>query len=279
MRYFPWIIALVGTAFAADRETEIQQLKRVERSAGFEQTRNFARSDPRIAAFYRCYYTGKWELPESYDGLNLREGSKQGCTLDEKKYDVFFYPIEAIASGEAPVTQSLAQASTDRLAMVVPHEDFHDQVRRLPNLIGEAAATLIGFVTGATAFDKQALDADLFLRKAEIVNRYFDRLSETYRSARRGVLSREGARAEQRRLFGNLQQECAAIEPNPASFNKCLPVANNAGLAFDHSYTKYYPLLYRVYANCRKDLWCTTQKILNARGKSEAEVAKYFGGI
>ena len=259
--------------------TEIQQLKAAEKSAGFGPTGNFAHADPRIAAYYRCYYTGKLELPGSYDGLKLREGTRHGCSLNEGKYDVFFYPIEAVASGHAPVTQSLAQASTDRLAMVVPHEDFHDQVRRLPDPIGEAAATLIGFVTAATAFDKQALDADLFLRKAEIVNRYFDRLSETYQSARRGALSREAARQEQRRLLGNLQQECAAIEPNPASFNKCLPAANNAGLAFDHSYTKYYPLLYRVYVNCGKDLRCTTQKILSAPRKPEVEVARYFAAM
>lgn len=282
-----WVLAFFSGACdspAQDRpragpETEIQQLKKAEKSAGFGPTGNFARADPRIAAYYRCYYTGKLELPDSYDGLKLREGTRQGCSLNESKYDVFFYPVEAVASGQAPVTQSLAQASTDRLAMVVPHEDFHDQVRRLPDLIGEAAATLIGFVTAATAFDKQALDADLFSRKAEIVNRYFDRLSETYQSARRGALSREAARQEQRRLLGNLQQECAAIEPNPASFNKCLPAANNAGLAFDHSYTKYYPLLYRVYVNCGKDLRCTTQKILSAPRKPEVEVGRYFAAM
>jgi hypothetical protein len=282
-----WVLAFLGGAGdslaqggpRAYPTTKIQQLKAVERSAGFKPTGNFARSDPRITAYYRCYYTAKLELPESYNGLKLREGTQQGCALDEKKYDVFFYPVEAVASGQAPVTQSLAEASTDRLAMVVPHEDFHDQVRRLPDLIGEAAATLIGFVTAATAFDKQALDADLFLRKAEIVNRYFDRLRETYKSAREGAISHDTAREEQQRLLITLQQECAAIEPNPASFNKCLPVANNAGLAFDHSYTKYYPLLYRVYVNCGKELRCAAQKILSAPRKSEPEVARYLAGM
>ena len=273
------VCVLAAEGFAAGQETEIQQLKTVEESAGFKPTGNFARADPRITAYYRCYYTAKLELPESYDGLKLREGNEQGCTLDEKKYDVFFYRIEAVASGQAPVTQSLAQASTERLAMVVPHEDFHDQVRRLPDLIGEAAATLVGFLTGAAALNEPALDADLFARKAEMVNRYFDRLSAIYKSARGGAISRRATREEKQKLLDTLERECAAIEPSPRSFNRCVPVANNAGLSFDHSYTKYYPLLYRVYVNCGKDLRCTTQKILSAPRKSETEVARYFAGM
>jgi hypothetical protein len=273
------VCLLAAEGFASGQETEIQQLKTAERSAGFKPTGNFARSDPGITAYYRCYYTAKLELPESYNGLKLRDGNEQGCTLDEKKYDVFFYRIEAVASGKAPITESLAHAAPERGAMVVPHEDFHDQVRRLPDLIGEAAATLVGFLTAGAALHEPALDADLFLRKAEIVNRYFDRLSAIYKSARGGAVSRDAARQEQRRLLGTLAQDCAAIEPGPRSFNKCLPVSNNAGLSFDHSYTKYYPLLYRIYVNCGRDLRCTTQKILSAPGKSEAEVAQYFAGM
>jgi hypothetical protein len=272
-----WVLA--AEAVAAGPETEIRQLKTVEDSAGFKPTGNFARSDLRIAAYYRCYYTAKLELPESYNGLKLREGNEQGCTLDENKYDVFFYPVEAVASGQSPITESLARAAPERLAMVVPHEDFHDQVRRLPDLIGEAAATLVGFIIGAAALNEPALDADLFARKAEIVNRYFDRLSAIYKSARGTLISREAAREEKQRLLDTLERDCAAIEPIPGSFNKCLPVANNAGLSFDHSYTKYYPLLYRVYVNCGKDLRCTTQKILSAPRKSEPEVARYFAAM
>jgi len=147
----------------------------------------------------------------------------------------------------------------------------------LPRRIEEAAATLVGFVTGAAALDEQALDAELFLKKAEIVNRYFDRLSTVYRTVRRGALSEAAARAEQQRLLEALREECSAIQPEPRSFNKCVSAANNAGLAFDHTYTKYYPMLYRVYAGCGKDLKCTTGKIMAVpRKRHERELVAFF---
>jgi hypothetical protein len=271
------ICGLTQLAGAAD--PDIERLKTVEQSVGFRPTGNFQRADARIAAYYRCYYTGKLELPESYDDLKLRGGGKNGCALDENKYDVFFYPIEAVASGHTPVTQSLAAATTERRAMVVPHEDFHAQINGLPDRIAEAAATLIGFVTAATALDQAPVDADLFLRKAEMVNGAFDHLSAVYKAARRGELSKQAAREEQERVLRAFQQNCAAVSPRPRSFNQCLSAANNAGLAFDHTYTKFYPLVYGVYAACGKDLKCATQKILTTpRKRSEREAAKYLGG-
>jgi len=264
---------------AAADEPDIEKLKSVEESAGFHPTGNFKHRNPAIAAYYRCYYTGKLELPESYRDLQLRDGTKDGCALDEKKYDVFFYPIEAVASGHTPVTQSLESAPPERQVMVVPHEDFHAQIKGLPVRIAEAAATLVGFAVGAAAMDEAPRDADLFLRKAEIVNRTFDTLSEVYKRARRGEISAHAARDEQRYLLEIARQECTAILPSPRSFNKCLSAENNAGLAFDHTYTKFYPLLYRVYLGCGKDLKCTTQKILAApRNGAERKVVAYLEG-
>ena len=74
-----------------------------------------------------CYLTGKLELPDSYRELHLAQGSDTGCAVDERKYDVFFYPAEAVASGASPVTPALADASLERVLVVVPHEDFHGQ--------------------------------------------------------------------------------------------------------------------------------------------------------
>ena len=274
------LYALPALASGADAQSAIEQLKTAEKAAGFHRTGNFGRVDASVPAYYRCYYTGKLELPESYDELKLRKGTKNGCALDEKKYDVFFYPVEAVASGHTPVTESLATASTERVAMVVPHEDFHAQIDGLPRRIEEAAATLVGFVTGATALHEQALDAELFLKKSEIVNRYFDRLSAIYKTARRGALSEAAARAEQKRLMEALHAECSAIQPAPRSFNKCVSAPNNAGLAFDHTYTKYYPMLYRVYAGCGKDLKCTAQRIMAAPHKrQERELVAYFASF
>jgi len=259
-------------------EEIIRDLKDVEAAVGLKPTQNFERSRECRAAYHRCYFTGKLELPESYNGLKLREGRKEGCSIDEDKYDVFFYTAEAVATGHAPITEALAAASPERVAMVVPHEDFHVQVRELPDRIAEAAATLVGFATAAVASGSEATsEAELFLRKSAIINRYYDQLGAVYRRRRSRIISTSEALREKCRLLEALQKECAAIQPDPRSFNKCVSAPNNAGLAFDHTYTKFYPLIYRIFSACGQDLRCTVEIITRApkRG-SETETIRYF---
>lgn len=260
---------------AADKAPEqlIDSLKSAEQSDGFKPTGNFAHSDAGVAAYYRCYYTGKLQLPETYSGLDLRQGTQDGCAIDEQKYDVFFYPIEAVASGHAPVTKTLENATTARIATVVPHEDFHAQIETLPEPIAEAAATLIGFAVADEVLKGagKRSEADLFLAKALLINRYYDQLRDVYRTDRAHALDRKAM------LFDALQRECHAVSVEPRSFNKCVSAPNNAGLAFDYTYTRYYPLLYRVFSACSRDTKCAVGIIVNAPHKRpETEVVGYF---
>lgn len=280
------LLAAARTGSASDdAERTIRAVKSEEQAAGIRPTGNFAHADPTVIAYYRCYYTGKLELPASYDDLKLRKGTKNGCRINEKKYDVFFYPIEAVASGHVPVTQALAAAPVERLATVVSHEDFHIQVRELPDPIAEAATTLVGFVAGSAAAESIGradlrLDAELFLRKAAIVNRSYERLSRVYQSVRVGVLSKARALEEKQEMLRALEQECGSVQPAPQSFNRCVSAPNNAGLAFDYTYTRYYPLVYAVYEGCGHDLRCTVQKIEDAPRKvREAEVVRYLASL
>src|ERR1700680_2673712 len=258
----------------ARSEQVIQSAKAAEQAAGVKPTGNFSNADARVTAYYRCYYTGKLELPESYDDLKLRQGSKNGCSLDPEKYDIFFYPMEAVASGHSPVTEALATAAPERIATVVPHEDFHSQIEALPDRISEAAATLVGFVVGAAAIENN--DAELFLKKANLIDLYYEKLRKTYQAARQHQLSKRAALEEKRSVFAALQTACASI-PEPRSFGKCVSAPNNAGLAFDYTYTKYYPLLYQVFLACKQDSKCTVGAIVNApKKRSEATVTSYF---
>jgi hypothetical protein len=197
----------------------------------------------------------------------MKEGDESGCDLDEEKWDVFFYKIEAVAGDNTPVTEALEEASLERLAVVVAHEDFHEdpQVQRLPTRIGEAATTLIGFLTAARFAAREygpdsetaqnlAGEAELYRRKSEIVNRRHAQLASLFREFRENHMERDEALRRKEALFAQMQTDCEAIKPEPTSFNKCLAANNNAGLAFEMTYTRYYPLLEELHRSGGSDI-------------------------
>ncbi len=258
----------------SERQETIAAIQRLQRELGFQATGNFRVASTAVKAYCQCYYTGKLELPDSYEGLQMVEGSESGCPLDAEEHDIFYYPIEAVAGAETPITPALEEASLERLLVVVPHEDFHEDagVRRLPTRIAEAATTLVGFLTArrfalerygtdSETFGRVGSDAELFLRKAEMVNAYHARLGRLYAEFRSGRISREEALASKGALFGELEQACRGIVPDPGSFNKCLTANNNAGLAFEVTYTKFYPLVYRLAESRDLDVAATIAEL------------------
>ena len=170
--------------------------------------------------------------------------------------------------------------------MVVPHEDFHanKELQKLPAAWGEASSTLIGFLTAAEVarqkfgensevYKNLQREPELFARKAELVNRSHARLSQLYAAAHAGQISQRDALAQKQQAFEEIQQECTAINPEPKSFNRCLGANNNAGLAFDETYTKYYSMMYQLYLAKGRELKPTIdelQRAMNARTEAEA---------
>ena len=113
----------------------------------------------------------------------------------------------------------------------------------------------------------------LFARKAEIVNRYHAQLRQLYASARAGKISEPDALEQKQQAFEELHQACTAIFPAPKSFNRCPAANNNAGLAFDETYTKYYPMMYQLYLAEGRKLKPTVdalQRVMNAKTEAEA---------
>jgi hypothetical protein len=227
---------------------------------GGDSTSNFVRFSDHQISDTRCYFTGKLQLPEFYSALRMVREDEAHCTARSGEHDVFFYGVQAVASGEETITVSLAEATTERMLVVVPHEDFHNQreAGKAPTEVAEAAATLMGFLTasgyagehfGPESATARALvrDADLFLQKSRVVNRYYEEVSRVYRDLQTGALTQAQALQRKAGLFAELERSCAAIAPEPVSFNRCPAAMNNAGLAFDRTYTRHYPMLYDLY--------------------------------
>jgi hypothetical protein len=273
-----WLVVIVASGCAARARTDVTpasrpassiqfvglemigELKGFGESLGGHATENFLRHSDRHTADNRCYFTGKLELPEFYSALRMVREDGDRCAARSGEHDVFFYPVQAVASGEETVTVSLAEAPTERVLVVVPHEDFHNQreARKAPTEVAEAAATLVGFLT-ASAFAKEKFgadsatyrtldrDADLFLRKSLIVNQYYDKVRTLYDALGSGALTPAQTLERKADLFDELRRSCSDISPDPVSFNKCPAAVNNAGLAFDRTYTRHYPMIHDLY--------------------------------
>jgi hypothetical protein len=298
-RFIPVLLALAVAGSAAGqpqgpeepRAALIERLKDFQGALGFEPTGNFRR-ESHTASYYRCYYTGRLELPGSYDDLDLKYGDRAGCSVDAGKHDMFFYPVEAVADGKAPVTTALAESSVERLLMVVPHEDFHhnDEAQAWPAPISEAASTLIGFLTAAefarqsygedsSVYRNLAGEAELFRRKAALVNEYYAEAAALYAEVKARRISRQAALLRKEEIFARLRQQCLGITPQPASFNRCLGADNNAGLAFDVTYTRHYPLMYEIYEAHGRDLKATVAALrwaLVEKPRREAQAVELF---
>jgi hypothetical protein len=244
----------------------IAEVKDFSVALGGHETENFLRHSENHTSDNRCYFTGKLQLPEFYSALHMVREDGERCAARAGEHDVFFYPVQAVASGVETITVSLAEAPTERLLVVVPHEDFHNQreARTAPTEVAEAAATLMGFLT-ASDFAKErfgaesstarmlARDAELFLRKSIIVNQYYEKVSALYRDLQSGALTSAQTLERKAVLFAELQRSCGDITPDPVSFNKCPAVLNNAGLAFDRTYTRHYPMLHDLYTLLEHD--------------------------
>lgn len=247
-----------------ERQRQIARLQDFSQEKGMPRTGNFRRADARKAAYFLCYSARKWELPEDYNGLRYKESDERGCRIDEQKFDVYFHRVEAVAMVNTPVTQSLEEASDERALMVAAHEEVHEdpQLQRFPRAVAESATTLLGILTAAefamrdgdtAAATHLSEDARTFNRKAQEVNALHARLRALYAEHRAGKRSRSETAEEKTRLFTEHASACKAFG-NAHSINPCLPASNNAGLAFDHTYTRVYPLLYSLFEANHFDL-------------------------
>ena len=192
----------------------IAEVKDFAIALGGQATENFVRYSDQQVSDNRCYFTGKLQLPEFYSSLRMVREDGDRCAARGSEHDVFFYPVQAVASGEEMITVSLAEASTERMLVVVPHEDFHNQreARKAPTEVAEAAATLVGFLT-ASGFAKDrfgpdsttaltlARDAELFLQKSFLVNQYYEKVSGLYREFQSGTLTQAQAFEKKAELF------------------------------------------------------------------------------
>jgi len=309
IRKFPVILAIVlvivlastacaGAGIEADtdlltqRQDLIAKIKKYEKGIGFRAMKTFQKYSGKQDSYYLCYYTGKFELPDSYEGLKFKDGNENGCDIDEQKYDVLFHAAEVVAGEKTPITPSLLRSSTERFIMAVLHEDFHEQVRdKLPNeAMNESFATFIGLAAASQfardefgetseAYINLSGDTENFLQAAHLANGYHKKLGVIFKSHHDDAITARHAATKKAKIFSQLKIECNEL-PTPTTVWRC-PGFNNAHLAFSVTYSRHYPLAYELYMAKGQDLTATMQAILEVSQKrlSEEEAVDYLQSI
>jgi len=247
------------------RKDLIAEIKKFEKQIGYMKDINFHSYNPSEEAYHICYSTGTLNLPNDYtdSALKTTKGKKEGCADNANEEDVFFYKSQAY-SGGLGLQRSLAEAPLERFIVVVFHEDYHEEIHLAHGDKNEAATTMMGMALAidfarekygedSEMYRNLCLEPALYIQKAIIVNKYYSKLRMLYANFNRFQISKADTLKRKAELLNELQKECIAIRPWPKTFNPCPPALNNAGLAFDITYTRHFPRMYAMWVRCGKD--------------------------
>lgn len=237
----------------------IKKAKGFEKKLGYKETKNF-KSFSKDIRHTSVNYQLKTELPFSYkDYRFFRVYKKQSkneaseikwlaCHLKTTKenYDIDVYYPEVVAGGTA-VSPAMLRAKPSRLAYLVFHEDWHDNVD-LPIHFEEAAGNLIGFVAAwkFLDYDEETIHKKLeeYSKFAEAINRCHDEISKLVTQLKNKKISREEylVKRQQHLIVAEKSQNywCSSLEP--------------IDISRGHTYTYYCPLAHRLYRALDGDL-------------------------
>lgn len=241
----------------SDREQQalltLEKVRKYEKSIGILPILDFKdtnKEDPTVNVFYQK----KTDMAFSYLDplLNFRlaeldDSQSLGVWLppeiDISQYDFYLYSPEANANGLRSFDSLIY--GLFRMVSVVIHEDWHNNVS-LPLHIEEASAALIGEV-GAVEFIGVGAE-----KEAQIYFKHHIMVNDCY-----GELSRlSGLYAEGKIAIGTYNAEKEKIYKKYRFNDKKL---NPARIAYEHTYSYYFPLMYKLFIAERKNLKRTVE--------------------
>jgi hypothetical protein len=156
----------------------------------------------------------------------------------------------------------MLRASPLRLAYLVFHEDWHDNVD-LPIHFEEASGNLIGFVAPMMLFNrgKEAIHKKLeeYSKFAEAINRCHDEISKLAIDLRDKKISRKQYLVKRRQCI-------AAVEKNQTYWPLRLEPIE---ITLHHTYTYYWPLIFRLYQALDCDLVRFVQVLKEVNGHED----------
>ncbi len=223
-------------------------------SLGLAPTDNFTKFDNAIN-YGMLTYKKKTDMPFSlydpdfyiYTIFDTSAASNmhllfQKYEIDATSYDIHFYRNRETAGGTR-VTQKMAQYTREELLYTIIHEDWHNNAD-LPFHVEEASGNLIAYVSAHLYF-KQKNSLDIFLKaklnNALRVNECYDSLLTLTQNYADSVFAYEVYMTHRSRII-----------------KKFFPSSTDASGALfisdQHTYTYYYPLMYRLFYATGKNI-------------------------
>lgn len=245
-----------GTGLTSEQKYRmelVEEIKAFEKKLDFKETENFRAYSSKTEAYDYYFYTPIIKLPYSLGDplLQFGTGTRQSANIDTKKYDVYFYSIQALAGIKTPVTRSLIEAPLSRFIFVIIHEDWHEQID-LPLGIEEPSGQIVGYAVAMLfAREKFGSDSTIYktlgqelngkLKESKVYSKYYEQLQALYAEYKAGIISETetSLRKEQSlKAMGDELKEIWGAKPDQL---------NNAFIAFQMTYLRHLPLMYQVF--------------------------------
>ncbi|MDP3999519.1 MAG: hypothetical protein Q8P76_02925 [bacterium] len=265
-------LLILNIGAASDSLIEFRNLaesvKQFSRQYGFKETKNFR--DFSSTGQHCLYYHPKSRIPFSYLDMSekfvssaiLSEALEQ-ARVDPDRYDAWLY-INMVFAGGTKITPAFLKKKKSQRdqAETILHEDWHDTAN-LPYHLEEASGELIK-IAGAATFLGQEKELD-------------QRLKEK--------LNWENSVNQKHAELTALAELLAENQiPKPEYFTKKAALIKywpwNEGItkiAHWHSYSYYFPLMYRLFYATGKDLHKFTQILLNLPPNINGNAPKWRG--
>ncbi|MBU4502519.1 MAG: aminopeptidase [Nanoarchaeota archaeon] len=277
-----------------DLEEKLKEIERIEEwgesKLGLPKSNNFRSYDGKLMTYHLVYYTHPLRLPTYYWDMGRKNFEEEKNAIkfkreaESKGYDVHYRTSEALA-GKPEISNYLLEKSMARKAYTVFHENMHNHIwmtNKIKQLVDleEACANIAGyygakeytlemFGKDSTEYEESTWGIKEKIKKDRLVIKYYQKLDNLLKlkiPENQKLLRKEKLLAE----FVNKKSILLGYEVSPQ---------NNASFASDITYSRYMPLVRKVYHKTRRtkkaiQVFKTMSEIVDVHVKSYDKISK-----
>lgn len=251
------IAACTGVRVPREWEPLLEEARAFEGRIGFTKTGIFSAFSEEQGRVHFCGHVSPLYLPYSYQDPTILwydVATERECRAHADGADVYFDSVEVLGEAGAAVSPEVLAVQLQRFLYLVFHEDCHEQFN-FPYGVEEALCNLIAYRAmvqfsvekygpksrEAVAIQRYVNEED---KRARNLRDLYVELAGYYARYDRKQLAAEALLKDRARLFGKAERVLAWKRGS----------LNNVSLANEMTYSRFYPLVDRVYDKLGRDL-------------------------